>query len=102
MPARTTLRAGYAEVAIRIQEAMDELTSGDVRQRLSDAVRDATKDTGNWAYYIDHSGDDESGDVYYSCGGDVMCSPYEMSKSGDNAPKAVVHHDQGMKVVPRT
>ena len=69
MPARTTLRAGYAEVAIRIQEAMDDLTSNDVRGRLSDAVRDATKDTGNWAYYIDHTGDEESGDVYYSCGG---------------------------------
>ena len=102
MPVRTTLRAGYAEVAIRIQEAMDDLTSNDVRGRLSDAVRDATKDTGNWAYYIDHTGDDESGDVYYSCGGDVMCSPYEMSKQGDSAPKAVVHHDAGMKVVPRT
>lgn len=101
MPVRTTLRAGYAEVAIRIQEAMDELTSNDVRGRLSDAVRDATKDTGNWAYYIDHTGDEESGDVYYSCGGDVMCSPYEMSKSGDNAAQAMVHHDQGIKVVPR-
>jgi hypothetical protein len=81
---------------------MDDLTSNDVRARLSDAVRYATKDTGNWAYYIDHTGDDESGDVYYSCGGDVMCSPYEMSKQGDSAPKAVVHHDAGMKVVPRT
>lgn len=81
---------------------MDDLTSNDVRGRLSDAVRTATKDTGNWAYYIDHTGDDESGDCYYSCGGDVMCSPYEMSKAGDSAPKAVVHHDQGMKVVPRT
>jgi hypothetical protein len=101
MPVRTTLRAGYAEVAIRIQEAMDELTSGDVRGRLSDAVRDATKDTGNWAYYIDHTGDEESGDVYYSCGGDTMCSPYEMSKTGDTAAKATVHHDQGMKVTPR-
>lgn len=102
MPFRTTLRAGYAEVAIRIQEAMDDLTSNDVRGRLSDAVRDATKDTGNWAYYIDHTGDEESGDVYYSCGGDVMCSPYEISKSGDNAAQAVVHHDQGIKVIPRT
>jgi hypothetical protein len=102
MPARTTLRAGYAEIALRIQEAMDDLTSNDVRGRLSDAVRTATKDTGNWAYYIDHTGDDESGDCYYSCGGDVMCSPYEMTKTGDTAPKALVHHDQGMKVVPRT
>ena len=102
MPVRTTLRAGYAEVAIRIQEAMDDLTSNDVRGRLSDAVRDATKDTGNWAYYIDHTGDEESGDVYYCCGGDTMCSPYEMSKQGETASKAVVHHDAGMKVVPRT
>lgn len=101
MPVRTTLRAGYAEVAIRIQEAMDDLTSGDVRGRLQDGVRDATKDTGNWAYYIDHTGDEESGDVYYSCGGDTMCSPYEMAKSGDTAAKATVHHDQGMKVTPR-
>jgi hypothetical protein len=101
MPVRATLRAGTAEVAIRIQEAMDDLTSNDVRQRLSDAVRVATKDTNNWAYYQDHTGDDESGDVYYSCDGSTMCSPYEISKQGDNAPKAVVHHDQGMKVVPR-
>ena len=61
MPVRATLRAGTAEVAIRIQEAMDDLTSNDVRQRLSDAVRVATKDTNNWAYYVDHTGDDESG-----------------------------------------
>ncbi len=66
---------------------MDDLTSNDVRGRLSDAVRDATKDTGNWAYYIDHTGDGESGDVYYSCGGDVMCSPYEMSKAATTRRK---------------
>ncbi len=101
MPVRATLRAGYAEVAIQIQEAMDGLTSNDIRGTLSDAVRDATKDSGNWAYYIDHTGDEEAGEVYYSCGGDTMCSPYEMGKTGDNAPKAEVHHDQGMKVQPR-
>lgn len=102
MPVRATLRAGTAELAFYLQEAMDDLTSNDIRSRLQDGVRDATKASGNWAYYIDHTGDDESGDVYYSSGGDVMCSPYEMSKQGESAAKAVVHHDRGMKVVPRT
>ena len=102
MPARTTLRAGFADLGLRMQEASDAMTQGDIRSRLHDGVRAATKDTGNYAYLLDHTGDDESGDVYYSCGDSVMCSPYEMQKTGDSAAKAVVHHDQGMKVVPRT
>lgn len=94
--------AGAAVLATILHEAMADLTSNDIRARLSDGVRAATKDSNNWAYYIDHSGDDESGDVYYSCDGSVMCSPYEVSKQGDAAPVATVHHDRGMKVVPRT
>ena len=102
MATRATLRAGFADLGLRIQEASDAMTQGDIRSRLHDGVRAATKNTGNYAYLLDHTGDDESGDVYYSCGDSVCCAPYDMQRTGDSAAKAVVHHDQAQKVVPRT
>jgi len=55
---------------------------GDIRARLADAVQDAHRGTGAYGYYIDHSGDDTSGDVVYCCNGDVMMCPYEIANVG--------------------
>ena len=99
---RSVLRAGYADIALLIQEAAEALSSQDVRGTLADAIRDLANHTGSWTYYVDHTGDGESGDVYYSCGGDVMCAPYEITKAGDTAAKATINTDQAIAVVPRT
>ena len=96
------LRAGYLALALKIQEAADALTSSDVRARLSDAIQDAHRGTGTWAYYIDHTGDGESGDVIYSCDGDVFRAPYEISGGEGTAAKCVIDTEKAEDVVPRT
>lgn len=55
------------------------MMQGDIRARLSDAVSDAHRGTSHWGYYIDHAGDETSGDVVYSCDGDVRMCPYEIA-----------------------
>lgn len=97
-----TLRAGYLSVALRIQEAAGDLSANDVRTRLSDAINDANRGTGRWAYYIDHFGDGESGDVIYSCDGDIMRAPYSISGGEASAAKCVIDMDNAEDVVPRT
>src|SRR4051812_12067314 len=104
--ARPMLRAGSMALAFRIQEAMDagdSLSAGDIRTRLSDSIRDLYRGTGKWAYYIDHFGDGESGDVIYSCDGETCRAPYEISggASGETA-KCIINTDDAEDVVPRT
>lgn len=98
------LRAGYMSVALKMQEAADSgdsLSANDIRSRLSDAINDAHRGTGTWAYYIDHFGDGESGDVVYSCDGDTKKAPYNIS-GGDGAAKCVIDMTAAENVVPRT
>lgn len=73
----------------------------DVRTRLQDAVSDAHRGTGSYGYYIDHTGDGESGDCIYSCDGDTRSAPYEISNVGG---KSVTHIDteSSKNVVPVT
>jgi hypothetical protein len=85
------LRSGFLTLALKLQEASD-LGASDVRIRLSDAISDAHRGTGNWAYYIDHFGDGDSGDVIYSCNGDMKRAPYEIT-SGTGAAKCVIDMD---------
>jgi hypothetical protein len=104
--ARTKLRASTTALAIRLQEAMDSgdsLSAGDIRKRLSDAVSDMYRDTGHWGYYQDHFGDAESGDVIYSCDGDMMRAPYEITggATGETS-KCIINTDDAEDVVPRT
>jgi hypothetical protein len=89
-------------IAQKLQEAAEMLTSSDVRARLSDAIQDAHRGSGTWAYYIDHTGDGESGDVIYSCDGDVFRAPYEISGGEGTAAKCVIDADRAEDVVPRT
>jgi hypothetical protein len=99
---RPTLNAGFATLAITLQEAAAaELSNGDVCRRLADALRDCFRGTGDWAYYIDHFGDAESGDVIYSCSGDTKRAPYSIGEvNGKTA--CSVQTDAAIDVMPRT
>jgi hypothetical protein len=76
------VRQPYLAVAVDLQEAADMMHS-DVTARLSNAVQDAHRDTGTYAYYIDHNGDGESGDVIYGSSGSRMRAPYEIQTQGN-------------------
>ncbi len=98
------LRAGYAALALQLQEAMDSgdaLSANDIRSRLSDAINDAHRGTGTWAYYVDHFGDGESGDVIYCCDGDTCRASYSITDTA-GAAKCVIDIEHAEDVVPRT
>ena len=100
----TFLRGGFLALAIHLQEAADSgdsLSAGDIRTRLSDAINDAYRGTGKWAYYIDHFGDAESGDVILSCDGDIFRCPYEITDTA-GAAKCTLDMDNCQDVMPRT
>src|ERR1700685_3704088 len=78
------LRSGFLVLAHKLQEAAD-MSHSDVRKRLSDAVSDAHRGTGTYAYYVDHTGDGESGDCIYSTDGGMKKAPYELSNVGGKA-----------------
>ena len=95
------LRAGYLALAQRLQEASDSLSQNDVRARLQDAVNDAHRGTGSYGYYVDHIGDDESGDCIYMCDGNMWSAPYELSSVGGKAA-ITLDTDEKKNIVPRT
>jgi hypothetical protein len=99
--AKTLLRANFLTVAIRMQEAADAVGHNEVRTKLSDAISDAYRGTGKWAYYQDHTGDGETGDVVYSCDGDLMMAPYSISDVGGKS-STVIDMDNAKDVVPVT
>lgn len=97
------LTAAYAGLALKLQEAAAaDLSVGDVQNRLRDALNDSFRGTGSWGYYLDHYGDSESGDVIYSCDGDTMRAPYEISGGSGSAAKCVIDTEHAEDVVPRT
>ena len=77
------------------------LGSNDVRSRLMDTIADKHRGTGTWANYVDHMGDGESGDVIYSCDGDMMRAPYEMG-SANGGTTCNIDFDSAEDVQPRT
>jgi len=96
------LSGAYLALAVKLQEAASDMTSSTVGQKLSAAIQAAHKGTGKYAYYLDHAGDDSDGDVYYSCSGDTMTCPYEMTDNGDGvAATAKLDMDSARKVSPR-
>lgn len=95
------LRAGFVSLAVQLQEAAD-LSSSDVRSRLNDAVNDVHRGTGNYGYYLDHFGDDSSGDVIYQSGGKTKRAPYSVSQVGDSGAKASIDDSSAENVTPRT
>lgn len=94
------LSNGYLAVAMKLQEAAD-MGHSDVRKRLSDSLNDMTRGTGDYAYYVDHTGDGSSGDVIYSKNGDLRKASYETGSVGGKATCNV--DDEGSaNVVPST
>ena len=99
---RPKLSAAYLALALRLQEASSDMTASTVGQKLSAAIQTAHKGTGKWASYMDHMGDGDSGDVIYSCSGDIMSCPYEVVPNGDGvAATAKLDLDSARKVSPR-
>jgi hypothetical protein len=96
-----TSKAFLAVVAILEAAATAKLTASDTAKHLSDAVNDLHRGTGNYGGYLDHIGDDSSGDVVYSCNGDVRKAPYTMSTV--NGKRSTQIDDANSKnVVPHT
>jgi hypothetical protein len=93
---RSVLSAGYAALALRMQEAVTAISNNDITRRLDSGLRDGNG-SGVWCYMIDFFGDDRSGDVIYSCGGDLKKAPYTCSANG-----ATVDIEKAVDVVPLT
>jgi len=76
-----SLRKGWEALATRLQEAADQMTHSDVRQRLHDAVKAAHP--GDWqASYVDHTGDGKTGDCMYETKNGLMSCPYSTESVG--------------------
>lgn len=95
------LSKGFTDLALKLQEAASGLGNRDVCSRLGDACNDVGKDNGGYAYYVDHIGDGDSGDVIYSHNGDLKRAPYSMSTTNGKQVVAV-DHSQAVDVMPRT
>lgn len=89
------MSAGYYLLAERLQEA--SMIHSDVGSRLRKAISDAHKGTDTYAYYLDHTGDGESGDVIYSSGRDIKKAPYSITKDS-----ATMDAGKAVNVQPRT
>lgn len=73
------------------------MSHADIETRLRDTLNDAYRGTGKWAYIVAVFGDDSTGEVVYSCDGDLMKAPYTCSKSG-----ATIDTEKAVEVVPLT
>src|SRR5690348_11987205 len=73
------LTDGFSAVALKLQEDSTALSQRDICSRLSDALRDIGNDEGEYYYIVDIFGDDQSGDVVFSCNQDLKQAPYEFS-----------------------
>ncbi len=94
------LRSGYVAIAqaLQLQEAGGMMHS-DVASRLDSAVRDAHQGSGNWASYVTHNGDGQSGDCIYNCDDKAMSAPYEIGTQGGK-DSTHVDIDSAEEVVP--
>jgi hypothetical protein len=90
-----SLRKGLEYLAPLLESGM---MHGAVRNRLSKAVDDAHEGSGKYGYYVDHSGDGESGDCVYMSGGKCMSAPYKLEsvggKNNDNVDTESAHEVQ--------
>ncbi len=88
-------------IAQQLQESADALTSSDTRGVLSDAVQNLHKDGSSYGYYLDHYGDDESGDAVYRSNGETMQAPYSIAGGNGFAKTAIIDKSKAMKVAGR-
>jgi hypothetical protein len=94
---RPVLTAAFASFGLRLQEMATAMSHDDIRTRLRAALSSAYEGTGNWCYIYAIFGDDQSGDVVYECGNDLMRAPYTCSPNG-----AAVDTTKAVEVVPVT
>ena len=92
------LRPGIQALAVKLQEQDDGLSNSDVCRWLSDALASGSDE---YSYYIDHFGDGASGDVIYSCRGDMKRAGYEITKVNGKMT-AQIDFDNAIDVLPRT
>ncbi len=83
--------------ALQLLEAVTAMSHDDIRQRVSDALRDAYKASGYWCYVVAVFGDDQSGEFIYSCDDGLKKASYTCSKNG-----ATVDIAAAVDVVPLT
>ena len=93
------LSKGFQAVAHKLQEAATDLSLSNIQQRLNDCLGDISD--GRYRYIVDVFGDDESGDVVYSCGSDLMRASYEFS-TANGKPACSIDTDNAVEVLPRT
>lgn len=73
------------------------MSHSDIQTRLRDALADAFRGTGVWAYVVDVFGDDKSGLVVYSCEGDLKRAAYTIDGANTKIDTAAA-----VDVVPLT
>jgi len=95
------LTEGFQAVAFRLQEDATQLSQRDICSRLSDALRDIGSDNDEYYYIVDIFGDDQSGDVIYSCNGNLMKAAYEFSTT-NGKQVAAIDVENAVDVMPRT
>lgn len=98
------LRSGWLITAQKLQEAAESLSSNELRSKLSDAVSKAHEGTASYGNYIDHTGDEDSGDCIYQCSGsgdsDTMKAPYSKGTSSSDSDYSL-DTSKAVKVAPR-
>lgn len=99
------LSKGIELLALQIQSDQDireaAMMHGNVRSRLQSAVDAAHKDSG-YGYYVDHSGDGESGDVVYQSNGKLKKAAYTLGKGEDGKQTSSIAHDKAKPVTAVT
>ena len=91
------LQSNAMALAFHIQESGGMMNS-EIVSGLGKAVRAAHQSTGQYAYYLDHNGDEDSGDVTYQCGeGDAKQAPYSKGTDSSDDDYAI-DTDKAVKV----
>lgn len=93
------LTAGLQNVALKLAEQATRMCTDDVQKRLSKAVYAIGREAGEYCYLCAVFGDDQSGDVVYSCGydGKLLKAPYAMT-----ATATTVDATKAVEVMPLT
>lgn len=92
---------GFLVLAAKLQEAATAISHADIRKQLSDALNDLYRGTGTYGYLVDVFGDDQAGNVVYSCNDDLMQAPYTISNA-DGKRACAIDDEQAIEVLPRT
>lgn len=99
------LSRGIKLLAIHLQNEQNlreaAMMHGDVRSRLQTAIQDAHSSSG-YGYYVDHSGDGETGDVVYQSNGKLKKAAYQLGKGADGKQTASVSTDKAKPVTAVT